>query len=389
MSVIIAGAGLSGLACALALADAGMDVELHEAAPQAGGRCRSWFDEGLGAEIDNGTHLIAGGNKAAWAYLHRLDAETSMQVLPPALPMMDLADGRRWLASPLSLLPTVAAAFPRLMCGQDATVAQALGRSRHYGGFWHPLALAALNTDPEQAQALLLRRVLARTVWRGAASSRLYRAKESLSASFITPAVEELRRLGVTLRFGHPLRRVVQNGGKARELVFDDESRHLSRHDRLVLALPAPAARRLLPDLPDLPHSAIANVHFRLTVAQADQSSAPLGLIGGLAQWLFVRDNILSITLSAAPNLTEQSVETLWEEACKALGIKGDIPECRHIQEKLATLLHSPATERLRRAPTVAENILLCGDVTTTGLPCTIEGAVLSGRRAAILAAAR
>ena len=50
----IIGAGLAGLAAAVRLAEQGRQVAVYEAAGQAGGRCRSYFDAGFGAVIDNG-----------------------------------------------------------------------------------------------------------------------------------------------------------------------------------------------------------------------------------------------------------------------------------------------------------------------------------------------
>ncbi len=54
--VHIVGAGLAGLSAAVELAGAN-EVALYEAAPQAGGRCRSYFDASLDMTIDNGNHL--------------------------------------------------------------------------------------------------------------------------------------------------------------------------------------------------------------------------------------------------------------------------------------------------------------------------------------------
>jgi uncharacterized protein with NAD-binding domain and iron-sulfur cluster len=54
----VVGAGLAGLSAAVALAEKGAAVTLYEAAPQAGGRCRSYFDPTLGQIIDNGNHLV-------------------------------------------------------------------------------------------------------------------------------------------------------------------------------------------------------------------------------------------------------------------------------------------------------------------------------------------
>jgi uncharacterized protein with NAD-binding domain and iron-sulfur cluster len=42
--VHVVGAGLAGLAAAVRLMENGAEVRLYEAAAQAGGRCRSFFD---------------------------------------------------------------------------------------------------------------------------------------------------------------------------------------------------------------------------------------------------------------------------------------------------------------------------------------------------------
>ena len=60
----IAGAGLAGLAAAVALREAGVEVSLSDSAAQAGGRCRSYHDPALGMTIDNGNHLVLAGNQA-------------------------------------------------------------------------------------------------------------------------------------------------------------------------------------------------------------------------------------------------------------------------------------------------------------------------------------
>ena len=68
-AVHVIGAGLAGLAAAVRLAAEGYAVTVHEAAPHAGGRCRSYFDQTLGMTIDNGNHLVLSGNRATLAFL--------------------------------------------------------------------------------------------------------------------------------------------------------------------------------------------------------------------------------------------------------------------------------------------------------------------------------
>ena len=56
------------------------------------------------------------------------------------------------------------------------------------------------------------------------------------------------------------------------------------------------------------------------------------------------------------------------------------------IKEKRATFLPSPGLEALRpNARTKFDNLFLAGDWTATGYPATIEGAVMSGKKAAEL----
>src|SRR5438128_2035342 len=72
--VHVVGAGLAGLAAAIALAAERRPVKLHEAGRHAGGRCRSYLDAELGCRIDNGNHLLLSGNHAALDYLERIGA---------------------------------------------------------------------------------------------------------------------------------------------------------------------------------------------------------------------------------------------------------------------------------------------------------------------------
>ena len=93
----VIGAGLSGLSAAVELSAHGRAVSVHEASPQAGGRCRSYFDAALDMEIDNGNHLVLSGNHATLAYAARIGAADKL-VGPGAarFPFMDLASGQRW-----------------------------------------------------------------------------------------------------------------------------------------------------------------------------------------------------------------------------------------------------------------------------------------------------
>jgi hypothetical protein len=159
----------------------------------------------------------------------------------------------------------------------------------------------------------------------------------------------------------------------------------------VIVAAPAPVAAQLLPGLVvPTEHQAIVNLHYRM---EADGGEAGLwGLIGGLAEWVFVKPGIVSVTISAANRLVDRSAEdlaaTVWPEVCKTLGLALNadqpLPLWRVVKEKRATFAATPA-QQLRRPGTRTglENCVLAGDWTATGLPATIEGAIRSGTTAA------
>jgi predicted NAD/FAD-dependent oxidoreductase len=116
-------------------------------------------------------------------------------------------------------------------------------------------------------------------------------------------------------------------------------------------------------------------------------------VIGGVAQWLFLRGDMVSVTVSAADTLAEQPPEQiaarLWGDIRQVLGLTAEMPSAwRIVKEKRATFAQTPAQVR-KRPGTVSPlaNVFLAGDWTDTGLPATIEGAMRSGEAAARRAA--
>jgi hydroxysqualene dehydroxylase len=239
---------VAGLAAALSLVEAGVEVTVHEAAPHAGGRCRSYFDRALGCRIDNGNHLLLSGNRATFAYLDQVGARGTMTgPAEPVFPFVDLADGARWTLRPNRgavpwwlLVPgrrvpgmSLRDALPALSlhrAAPETTVAQALRHGVLYR-LLEPLAVAALNTKPEEGSARLLGAVVQETLAAGGAACIPAFPREGLSESFVDPALAWLRARGATIRFGSRVAALDELDGPA------------------VLAVPAPVAAGLLPSL--------------------------------------------------------------------------------------------------------------------------------------------
>src|SRR5476651_1153255 len=97
----VIGAGLAGLSAATLLASRGASVTLIETAPQAGGRCRSYFDPVFGGVIDNGNHFVLTGNATTFGYLNRIGSAGAMQGSAiPEKDFFDIRTGARWTIRP-------------------------------------------------------------------------------------------------------------------------------------------------------------------------------------------------------------------------------------------------------------------------------------------------
>ncbi len=408
--VHVVGAGVAGLAAAVALAGGGARVVVHEASPQAGGRCRSYHDPVLDRTIDNGNHLILSGNKAALSFLARTGAAD--RVSGPrdgTFHFVDLPAGRRWdlkLGSgrvpwwifrdgarvPGTRPGDYLAAAALLWRPGEKTVGEAISCSGPlYERLLEPMLLACLNSAPDEASARLAAAVVRGTVAAGGANCRPLVAQDGLSEAFVHPALAYLEARGGEIRFGRKLSGIELDGRRASALRFGEERLALDGAP-VVLAVPADAAVRLVPGL-DAPSEfrSIANIHF---LVDDDHDLPPvLGVVHGVSQWIFAFPGRVSVTISAADAYLgtprEELARTVWREVAALAGLSGDLPPWQVVREKRATFATLPEQER-RRPParTPYDNLFLAGDWTDTGLPPTIESAVRSGDRAARLAAA-
>ncbi|MEI9985461.1 MAG: hydroxysqualene dehydroxylase HpnE [Aliidongia sp.] len=405
----IIGAGLAGLSAAIRLAEAGHKIALYEAGPQAGGRCRSYFDEVLGCRIDNGNHLLMSGNSATLGYLDTIGAADTLVGPKEALfPFVDLGTGERWVVSPnRGALPYWLLDAKRRVPGSrladyltglkiarakpaDTVTALVGGNRALFRRFWEPLAVAALNTEADQGAAELLWPVLRETFGRGAAYCRPLVARDGLSESFVDPALAWLALKGGRLFTGSRVRSIGFSEDRAASLDLGGETIMLERGDAVVVAVPPAVASGLVPDLTvPTEYRSIVNAHFRLPDSMASDELRILGVIGGTAEWVFRRGTLASVTVSAATRIVDDEAESLaprlWADVAAALELPAEpLPPWRIVKEKRATFAQTP--EQVRRRPQAStrwRNLALAGDWTNTGLPATIEGAIRSGITAA------
>lgn len=437
---VVVGAGFAGLSCAVALAASGVRVAVLESKPNLGGRAYSFLDPDTGDFVDNGQHVLMGCYTETLAFLDRIGARGQLVFhedldiemlagpgnsahlktarLPGPLHMTaallrycHLSAGERMsvMRGGLTLL-----AMRRRDSGElrRLTVAQLmdrLGQSAHArDAFWYPLSIATLNDEPGSSSAELLAEVLKRAFFSRRRDSAFVYSRVGLTDLYCTGAQKLIERNGGAI-FTRAIVETLETGERGR--VTSVRLRDGRRVDAasFVSSVPAGNLLRFLPEsavadpffsrLAELGSSPIICVHLWLDRRVTD--SPFIGFIGTTTQWLFNKRMIfaargethpgyLSFVISGARQLVERANDELLEVVLNDLHAM--IPASRDakvikslvLKEKHATMAPDLRSHDLRpTAKTPIPNFFLAGDWIQTGLPATIESAVISGNAAA------
>lgn len=438
--VIVIGAGCAGLAAAAALAERGAKVLVLEARGQLGGRATSFLHRETGERVDNGQHVLLGCYHETRAYLRRVGAEglvhfepqlsftavdragrLSTLSCPPWRPPLNLAAGlARWtalswrdrwsarhLAAPLRAARR-AAKDPRepLPCVDGESVHRWLVRHgqtrRLIDMLWEPLAVAALNQPIELAEARPFVRILGQIFTEDPSDAAIGVPVRPLDEVFGEPARAYLEARGGHIRCD-ALARVVIAGDR---VGYVDARGTSLRAGAVVLAVPwfglaavlqgsENGALAPLLEAESRRHpSSIVSVN--LWMERAALPAPFVGLPGRNFHWIFDKRGVfegaathLTMVASGADAVLRQTNDELatlaLDEAMDAFPElrRARVHHVRVVREPNATFSLAPGEPARPAAVTPVRDLFLAGDWTDTSLPATIEGAVLSGHRAA------
>jgi zeta-carotene desaturase len=439
---IVVGAGFAGLSAAVDLASRGARVLVLEARPGLGGRATAFTDPETGEIVDNGQHALFGCYHETFRFLRtigtehlvHLDEHLEIEVIDRAgrhsrlrsmrlPPPLHLVGGLlRWTAlswrdrvAALSIGPALGRAARRHARGEPLDVREqetAGAWLRRHGQtprlcelLWEPLAVAALNQHMDVAAAAPFARVLAQMFGGSRRDAAIGLPRVPLDVLYAKPAAQFVAERGGEVRVGSVARIVC-----ARETVSHVDVRGERIEARaIVCAVPWHGLERTLEPAPTIlagivaaasatASSPIVTVNLWLDRAVTDVPF--VGLPGRTMQWIFDKRQAfgdsashLSLVSSGAEAIVAQGnlelVDRAVREVREALPAARDATVLRAVvvREKRATFSLAPGQPRRPQTVTPVTGLLLAGDWIDTGLPATIESAVLSGHRAAAAAA--
>ena len=362
--VHIIGAGLAGLSCAVHARELGMTVKLYESTPKAGGRIRRVN------EHDNGTHLLVKGYQHTFEYLDKIGTSSSLK--PYKTASYKMCEG------PLSWEVPGHHIFGHIARGvvPGVNVLNLMGKTAKRR-LWEPLYLAVYNTPMATIPGKLVRDTFLEILKQGPSAMEPYFVENTLEEAFVVPAFKQF-----DIEYGQSLRKITTN-----QLEFKDKTININDGDKVVLALPSQAYEHIAHpfSIPTFEYNAITNVHFYPTLKQCEQF---FGLVNTLSQWVYTKDNHICVTISNYKNDRDDLADHIWKEIRFHLDMaESALPEHKVVTEKFATPVQDKHfVENRLDTQTNLHNVFLAGDWVNTGLPCTIEGAIKSGKNAALAA---
>ena len=271
--------------------------------------------------------------------------------------------------------------------------------------FWQPLVTPALNMPVADANLPLTAFFLERAIWSGSEEGALWLPRVGLSEAIGEPGRRALEAAGVRVRLGERATALAVESGRIAGVVSSGGDELPA--DAVVAALPPRETDGLLPaGSPDRGYASVGAVPIVNAYLWYDRpilAHAFAGTFDSPLQWVFDRERLLGTARSGGPCLgVSLSAAVDWidlpkEEIAGRLdaAVERVFPMRRSARLVASAIVKEPrATFRAdagcaRRRPATAgpvTGLWLAGDWTDTGWPATMEGAVLSGERAAAAA---
>ena len=344
----ILGAGVAGLSAAYYAQKyfPRLKISVYEASAVAGGRCRSFFSEKLGVEVDNATHVILGANRRIRKFWN-----VGEFIKKPSF--YDVSTGKTDQHSLRHLEHLLVSVYNTK--GADVPLSSLLKLGQELFPFLPP-------------------------------QLKICYSRQNLNQMLIEPLLNSLQ--AVELNYGHRLLEVKTRENKICQLCFNRGYVEVAPHDIVISALDAKNFGRIFGGA-EFDYRRIINIYYRTSQKLSLPGGVDmLGVEGGLSHWLFALPGLLAVTISNAQGIKlsrEELARTVWQEVSKIRGVSGAfLPPWEILDYPRATIAQDKANNQKRphTAQGAFDNLYLAGDWTMKNWPCSLEAAFCSGLRA-------
>jgi len=412
MRVAVVGAGLAGLAAAIELGDAGVEVHVFERSRIVGGKVSSFLVDGV--EVDNGQHVFLGCCTEFIDLVARLGMADRLwlqerfavrvfqrggapaQLIASRLPAPLHLTGAFLRYRELGVTSKLRIAWALLNARRATEDGQTFGAwlkarrqdERAIRAFWSPFVVPALNAglDEVSAEAALF---VIRTAFLGDTGA----ARIGYSRVPLARIAEAAARRAGQVHLRRPVQELVGDPECVTGIRLVDGSSH--RFDGVVAAVPPHRLQRLLgtpeaygvPGLSRFRSQAILDVHLWYDIPSLGFSFATI--LDSPVQWVFEKAAGYQCCSVSAARAWIDLPETMLVDLCRG-ELEAAVPQlagARFLRgattrDKEATFVQEPGLVRPSNR-TRARNLVVAGAWTDTGWPATMESAVRSGRAAA------
>jgi squalene-associated FAD-dependent desaturase len=410
------------MAAAVALAERGVAVTVYEGARRLGGRARSLVLKD--SVLDNGQHLLIGAyrdtlrlidmvgipSERLWRlpFTWRIDRQFCFHAAslpaPWHLALGLLRSSGLSIAARIDCMRFLAnCRRENFALRHDLPVIQLLREHRQTAEIirllWAPLCVAALNTPIEAASAQVFLNVLRDTLGAERSASEMILPRCDLSGLFPEPAAEYVRARAGRILLGESVLRIEAASDGFSLTAASGQTRHaavvIATHPSRVNALVGHMQPMvpIVDQITAMTYEPIVTVYLRYS--QSPRLPAPMvGLADACTQWLFDRQAIsaqsglIAAVISARgrhQTFTHQELaQQVHKEIAAAFACVEPPQWTQVIEEKRATFACVPNLARPDQQ-TPVPGLFLAGDYTRSLYPATLEAAVRSGLRCAVL----
>jgi squalene-associated FAD-dependent desaturase len=426
--VCIIGGGIAGLSAAVFLVNEGVNVTLIEASPKFGGRAYSFFDKSLNEYIDNGQHILASWYNNTFDFLRiigsidNIKEQDTLEIsfadsngkkyelkcpdIPPPFHLIKGIFGYKavGLKEKTGIVKLMNAVTKDKFSDEElkAITTADLFRLTNQGEnliryFWEPFIIAVFNAEPEETCAWYFTEMI-KTGFLKKGGSNLVFPLKGLNELYVNKSIEYLKSHDVNIISNCSVKKLNIKDNLVTSVIAENDEE--MKFDYYVSAVPFFDFESMIDNelfnnqyhfTRKLKPSTIINVHLKYEIKNGSEISIKdfTGILNSTIQWVFkTGKNQLCLVISSANRLAGKSKEELIATAIEEL--ERSLPEfqnaefiyARVVKEKRATFL--PDIESVKSRPankTGINNFFITGDWTDTGLPATIESAVLSSKK--------